>query len=200
MSAERKAGLLLAAIVAVEGAWVLMNLYFSGWRFIRYLGFASGLTGHLAGWIAGSIIAVMFIVQSTRLPSVRQHLFHLSYLKLLALAVAITAGILEEVMFRRWTMNWLMTHGQGAVVQVLGAGLLFGLLHGIWGLIGKSMRAALGAIAVTGVLGALLGLAFLLAGRSLAPCVTAHFLINLFVEPGVVLAAIRGEMRGILQA
>ena len=32
------------------------------------------------------------------------------------------------------------------------------------------------------------------SGRSLAPCIVAHFLINAFIEPGLVLAAARGEM------
>jgi membrane protease YdiL (CAAX protease family) len=125
---------------------------------------------------------------------VRDNLFRPSFLKLLAIALAIGSGILEEVMFRRWTMNWLMEQGQGVVVQVLGAGLLFGVVHGIWGLMGKSFRAALGATLATGFLGLMLGIVFLLAGRSLAPCVAAHFLINLLIEPGLVLAATRGEM------
>ena len=28
----------------------------------------------------------------------------------------------------------------------------------------------------------------------MSPCVVAHFLINLFIEPGLVLATVRGEM------
>jgi membrane protease YdiL (CAAX protease family) len=59
---------------------------------------------------------------------------------------------------------------------------------------GKSFRAALGATMATGFLGAMLGIVFLLAGRSLAPCIVAHFAINLLIEPGLVLAATRGEM------
>jgi membrane protease YdiL (CAAX protease family) len=113
---------------------------------------------------------------------------------LLAIALAISAGILEEVMFRRWTMNWLMERGHGAVVQVLGAGVLFGAIHGIWGLMGGSFRAALGATIATGFLGIMLGIVFLLAGRSLAPCISAHLVINILIEPGLVLAATRGEM------
>ena len=97
-------------------------------------------------------------------------------------------------MFRRWTMNWLMAHGQGAIVQMLGSGLLFGSLHGVWGVMGKSIRVAIGATVATGLLGVLLAIVFLLAGRSLAPCIVSHFLINLFIEPGLVLAATRGEM------
>lgn len=108
-------------------------------------------------------------MSARRLPSVRKHLVRPSFLKLLALAVAIAAGILEEVMFRRWTMNWLMAHEQGAIVQVLGSGLFFGAAHGIWGLMGKSIRVAIGATVATGLLGVLLALVFLLAAVALLP-------------------------------
>jgi hypothetical protein len=194
MTAERKSGIILGIITAVEGGWVLMNLQVSGWHFIRYLGFAPGMTGNLAGWIAALLATVIFVAVALRLPSVRENLFRPSLLKLLAIALAISAGILEEVMFRRWTMNWLMAHGYGPIVQVLGAGLLFGAIHGIWGLMGKSFRAATGATVATGFLGMMLAIVFLLSGRSLAPCIVAHFLINLLIEPGLVLAASRGEM------
>jgi hypothetical protein len=194
MTAERKSGIILGIITSIEAGWVLMNFQVSGWRFIRYLGFAPGMAGNLAGWIAAFLATIIFVALALRLPSVRQNLFRPSLLKLLAIALALASGILEEVMFRRWTMNWLMAHDYGAVIQVLGAGLLFGAIHGIWGLMGKSVRAAIGATIATGFLGIMLGIVFLLAGRSLAPCIVAHFLINLLIEPGLVLAATRGEM------
>jgi hypothetical protein len=194
MTAERKSGIILAVLTAIEGGWVVTNLQASGWRFVRYLGFADGMTGNPAGWVAAFFATVIFVALALRLRSVRQNLFRPSLLKLLAIGLAISAGILEEVMFRRWTMNWLMARGHGAFVQVLGAGLLFGAIHGIWGLMGKSFQAALGATIATGFLGVMLGIVFLLAGRSLAPCIAAHFVINLLIEPGLVLAAARGEM------
>jgi hypothetical protein len=196
MTAERKSGVILAIIAGVEGAWVLMNLQAGGWRFVRYLGFAPGLSGHVAGWIAAAVATLVFVLFALRLPSVRRNLFRPSWLKLLAVLLALASGVLEEVMFRRWTMNWLMAHGQGPIVQVLGAGLLFGAAHAVWGLMGKSLRAGLGAAATTTFLGAMLGIVFVLAGRSVAPCIVAHFAINLLIEPGLVLAAVRGEMQG----
>jgi hypothetical protein len=200
MTAERKSGIILGIITVVEAGWVLMNLQISGWRFLRYLGFAPGLTGNPAGWIAAAVATVVFVTFALRLPSVRENLFRPSLLKLLAIALAIASGILEEVMFRRCTMNWLMAQGHGAIVQVLGAGLLFGAIHGVWGLMGKSFRAAIGATIATGFLGMMLGIVFLFAGRSLAPCIVAHFVINLLIEPGLVLAATRGEMGSALIA
>jgi membrane protease YdiL (CAAX protease family) len=194
MTNERKSAIILSGIATIECGWVVLNLRIGGWRFVRYLGFAPGLSGTVTGWVAAALVVAIFVAFALRLPSVRANLFRPSLLKLLAIALAIGAGILEEVVFRRWTMNWLMSHGYGAVIQVLGAGLLFGAVHGIWGLMGKSLRAAIGATLATGFLGSMLAIVFLLAGRSLAPCVIAHFLVNVLIEPGLVLAATRGEM------
>ena len=194
MSPERKSAFILGGIAVIEGGWVALNFQVNGWKFVRHLGFAPGLDGTWVGWLSAMLVVVLFVALSLRLPSVRENLLRPSWLKLLAIALAVGAGILEEVMFRRWTMNWLMAHGYGAIIQVLGAGLLFGAVHFIWGLMGKSVRAATGAMLATGLLGAMLGVVFLLADRSVAPCIAAHFLINVLIEPGLVLAATRGEM------
>lgn len=100
-------------------------------------------------------------------------------------------------MFRRWLMNYLQARGFHSLVQIIASGLLFGLLHGGWGLLGWNLRAAVRAMAATGILGLIFAVVFVLAGRSLAPCVAAHFLVNLCVEPGLVLAALRGEMENV---
>jgi hypothetical protein len=190
----RKSAWILASIALLEGSWVILEFQINGWRFVRYLGFANGAAGTFLGWIAAAVVVVIFVGFAMRLPSVRANLFRPSGLKVLALFVAVTSGILEEVMFRRWPMNYLQEHGHGVVLQVLGSGLLFGALHGVWGLMGRSVRAAIGATLATGFLGAMLAVVFILAGRSLVPCVAAHFLINVFIEPGLVLAVTRGEM------
>lgn len=99
---------------------------------------------------------------------------------------------LEEAVFRKLLMDRLATNRHGTALQVLSSSLAFGVAHGVWGLFGRSMKAAVGATAATGTLG--LAMAYIVSGRTLAPCVAAHFLINAFVEPGLVLAATRGEM------
>ncbi len=189
-----KSAIILGSLAVIECGWVALNFRVNGWKFVRYIGFAPGLSGTLAGWVAAMLVFMLFVGFSLRLPSVRENLFRPSWLKLLAVAVAIGAGILEEVVFRRWTMNWLLAQGFGPVLQILGSGLLFGAAHAIWGLMGKSMRAAGGAMLATSLLGAMLGVVFILSGRSVTTCIAAHFLINLLIEPGLVLAATRGEM------
>src|ERR1041385_211661 len=194
MTAERKAALILLGIVGTEGTYVFLSFYYSGLRFFRYLGFSRGGHGRTAGVFLALIRTSAFVAASTRLPSVRANLLRPSMLKFLGLAVAVTAGILEEVMFRKWIMDAVARHGGNIVAQILASGVAFGVLHGIWGLIGRSIRAAGAATIATGTLGAALAIVYAIGGRSLAPCVAAHFAINALIEPGLVLAATRGEM------
>ena len=196
MTNERKRAIILGLIAAIEGAWVLLNLYVNGTRFFYYLGFAPQIGGTPLGWLLAFVVTGLYVAAAVRLPSVRENLFRISWLKLLGIAVAISAGILEEVVFRRWIMNYMQDrHHAGLMLQIIISGLAFGLAHGVWGLMGKSLRAAIGATVATGILGIGLAIVFVASGRNLAPCIVSHFLINLLIEPGLVLAATRGEMQ-----
>jgi hypothetical protein len=194
---ERFAAWALLGIAASEGTWVAVNWLANGRRFVRYLGFGpDAAPAKPLGWLIAAGLTVGFITLAARLPSVRANLVRPSGLKVLGLLVAVSAGILEEVMFRRWVMDFGQRHEWGLPLQILASGVVFGLVHGIWGLFGKSWRAARGAALTTGMLGAVLGVVYVTGGRSLAPCVLAHFFINAFIEPGLMLAASRGEMGG----
>ena len=188
---------ILAGIAATEGTWVAINFARSPSGFLNYAGFAAGEDGSIAGWALAAVIVSLFVWFSSRLPSVRANLLRPSFLKVLGLAVAAAAGLLEEIIFRKWLMDYLSRREIGSVVQVLASGMAFGLAHGVWGLMGRSLRAAVGATVVTGTLGAALAVVYIASGRSVAPCIAAHFLINALVEPGLVLAATRGEMGAV---
>jgi membrane protease YdiL (CAAX protease family) len=189
-ASERKSAWILGGIAAVEGVWIFLNFVHNPGGFLRYTGFAPGQDGTTVGWLLAAVVAGLFVWQSVRLPSVRANLLRPSFLKILGLAVAISAGFLEEMIFRKWLMDYLRDQRIGAVLQVLASAITFGLAHGIWGLMGRSMRAAIGATIATGVLGAALALVYFAADRSLAPCIAAHFLINALIEPGLVLAVL----------
>jgi membrane protease YdiL (CAAX protease family) len=191
---ERLSAWILAGIALAEGWWVVDNYLYNPQGLLAYLGFARGGRGNWGGWVLAALVTGLFVGASVRLPAVRAHLFRPSLLKLLSLAVALMAGILEEVIFRKWLMDYLQGQAIGPIVQVLLSGLAFGLLHGVWGLLGRSLRAAVGATVATGLLGAGLGAVYIVSGRSLAPCIAAHFLINALLEPGLVLAAVSGQM------
>jgi hypothetical protein len=88
----------------------------------------------------------------------------------------------------------------GIAVQIALSALAFGAVHSIWGLLKGSLRAALAAMAATGVLGLALAIVFASDGRNVWPCVIAHFIVTATIEPGLVLAALRGEMGGVAVA
>jgi membrane protease YdiL (CAAX protease family) len=190
----RKAASILGAITLFEGFFVA-QMVSRPIHFLTWTGFLPGKhTPTAAGWVAGAVVTLAFILGSVRLPSVRQNLIRPSWLKLLAIVLAFVAGILEEIAFRSDMMDPLRNHGVGPVLQVFLSGLVFGLMHGVWAFFKGSWRAGLGAIVATSLLGWALAAVYLLAGRSVAPCIAAHFLIDLFIEPGLMLSAIRGEM------
>jgi hypothetical protein len=168
-----------------------------------------GVAGRLYGfdpaiwpaWLAAAAIAVAYILYAVRaLPVIGARFFDAHWLKLVALPFAIVTGSFEELFFRKGLMDWAMQHGAGAAAQVAASALVFGIAHGIWGLFGRQWRVALGAALATGALGGLLAIVYLLGGRQIAPCVWAHMLINLAIEPWLILAAVSAGQAGWARA
>jgi uncharacterized protein len=191
---ENKAAAILAMIALPESMWVVWSAPLNQHRFFHYAGFDQAAASGLLGWTSALLVVIGFVLFSRGLPSVRANLFRPSWLKLLALLVAIASGFCEEMIFRKWLMDILQHKGCGPILQVAGSALAFGFVHAVWGLMRGSLRAALGAMIATGGLGFVLALVYLMSHRIVLPCIVAHFLINLLIEPGLVLAAVRGEM------
>lgn len=193
VKAETRAAVILSGITLAEGLWLAINLLHSPRRFFRFAGFPPAGTGAF-GWLLALVVAVLFVWYATKLPSVRDNLFRPSLLKVVAVLLAIAAAFCEECVFRKLLMDSLMSHGLSTPVQVLVSALAFGAAHSVWGLMRGSIGAALRATLATGALGLALAIIYVASHRILASCVISHFLINLFAEPGLVLAAVRGEM------
>jgi len=190
-----KAAGILGGIVVFEGFFVVWQAWGDVAGYLRWLGFLPGRHWpQPVGYATAAVVAIGFVALSARLPSVRENLIRPSWLKVLAIGVAVAAGILEEIAFRPLLMNALQERGMGPVVQVVLSGLGFGVIHGVWAFFGKKWHAGAGAIVATGLLGSALAVVYLVSGRSVAPCIAAHFALNVFAEPGLVLAALRGEM------
>ena len=191
----RKAGAIIGAIFVLEGISVVLSTYKHPVAFVTEMGFLPGPhTPSSLGCYLAVAVTIGFVALSARFPSVRANLLRPSWLKLLALGMALISGIFEECVFREMLMDAARNRGVNALLQVLLSSVAFGLVHGIWALFRRSGRAAIGAIVATGMLGAALAVVYLASGRSVAPCVAAHCVMNAFIEPGLVLAAVRGEM------
>ncbi len=165
-------------------------------RFLRGLGFASGPPGTLLAWSLGLVVAVFYAAYAVRnIPLVREHWRAVSLFKLLGVLVAVSAALVEEAFFRRLLMDALMRAGWPAVVQVVASGLIFGLAHGIWGIMTGRVSVGVGTMIATGTLGTALGLVYVVGDRSLAPVIVAHFIVTATIQPGIMFAAFSGQMR-----
>jgi membrane protease YdiL (CAAX protease family) len=189
-----KAALIIGGITATEGTWVVLNVIHSPARFLRYIGVGRGDVPAI-GWLLAAATATLYVLFSWRgLRSVRENLVALSWLKVLTLGMAVASGLCEEAVFRKLLMDALSKHRFAIAMQLAASALLFGAGHGIWGLFRGSLTTAIGATIATGSLGLALAITYVASHRILLPAVVAHTAINLLIEPGLVLAAIRGEM------
>ncbi|HEV2594183.1 MAG TPA: CPBP family intramembrane glutamic endopeptidase [Sphingomicrobium sp.] len=145
---------------------------------------------HWPAWVGSFAITCGYIGYTARaFPLVRKSLLTVNSMKLVAVLFAIVTGTVEEVYFRKFLMDWAEQHGQAAISQAALSAIVFGAAHGIWGVFARQWRIAIGAATATAVLGFLLAIVYILAGRQVAPCIWAHMLINLAIEPWLIVAA-----------
>jgi hypothetical protein len=106
--------------------------------------------------------------------------FHLAA----AIALGITAGFCEEVLFRGFLMTEFASAGYGKVAQVILPGVAFGFAHVGYAVHG--IIAAAGIMIPTALLGMMWGVAYLLGRRALVPCIVAHFLNDSTALPWIL--------------
>ena len=88
-------------------------------------------------------------------------------------------------------MDWLHSNDIGVVFQIVISGLTFGIAHFTWGLIKGNWRTGVGSAIATTILGLLLAIIYIVAGRNVLPAIMAHMIINIFLEPWMILHAVR---------
>jgi membrane protease YdiL (CAAX protease family) len=109
----------------------------------------------------------------------------------------LVAGIIEELVFRRWLMDFSMNHGIGIVFQILISGVAFGFVHTSWSSFGRNRKIGLGAAIATTILGLSLAIVYVIGQRNIGPCIVAHCLISMITEPWLMLAAVSGQWKSI---
>jgi len=168
---------------------------------VRDLGFLSGSGGTPFAWVLALAVAAGYSMFSIRrIPLVREHWRKFAFLKLLSVALALAAAIVEEAAFRRLIMDLVWSAGGGWIVQVLASALLFGLVHGVWGIMTRRLEVGIGVMIATGTLGAALAVTYLIRERSLGPPILSHFIVTAVIQPGVTLAAFTGQMHEVRTA
>lgn len=197
-AAERQTLWILISVSTWMTAWI-------AWRFIsdpatyveQRLGINEDLFG-VATWIWIPTLAVVALYAGYTLwgiPIVRSYVLRPNLLGLVAIWTALVSGIIEEVVFRHLLMDWLDHHGYSPWTQVIASAVLFGAAHALWVLMARDWRIIIPVVSSTALLGFALAILYLGADRSTFPPVIAHILINLIIEPGLILSSILTGMR-----
>src|SRR5690606_9756731 len=86
------------------------------------------------------------------------------------------------------------------ILQVLAAAVAFGLAHSVWVLLSRAARIIAPVAIATTTLGAALGATYLLADRNVLPVIAAHIVINLVIEPSLLLSSVNGRWTTAIHA
>jgi len=189
-SYRRKTGLIILTMSLFMFSPILMHLI--GFRISMFenLGLSADTFAPWFAWILALIITLSYVIYTfSVVPIVYKLQREISFFKLIGL-LTIVGGILEEVVFRRWLMDWLMGLGYGVILQILISGIAFGLAHIMWGLFGKEKQFSKGAFIATTILGFGLGIIYLIGNRNVGPCIVSHSVINIIIEPCVLCPAV----------
>lgn len=193
--AENKTAMILAGGASAFTISIVFWYLGNPTQFIEHrLGINSNAFNSLWAWLFTLIITVGYISYTLKaVPFVREHLFTFSWLKIIGIWVAFVSSIVEEILFRQILMDWLMSIDYGIIIQIIASAVIFGVAHGAWVLLRGEIKIALPVILSTTVLGGLLAILYIVAGRNLLAPIVAHILINLFIEPWLILSAISGS-------
>ncbi len=163
--------------------------------FLKELGFFSGSSGLWYSWFLAIIIGLGFAYFTSRkIPAVRDNWNEISLFNLFGVYVALSASVIEEAFFRRVIMDNFFEN-YPVIIQIALSGIIFGLAHGIWGFLKGSVRIAWEAIKITSILGMILATLYIVADRSLAPCIVAHFILTAIIEPWLIVGLIKPSQK-----
>ncbi|WYP26753.1 CPBP family intramembrane glutamic endopeptidase [Alkalihalobacillus sp. FSL W8-0930] len=166
-------------------------------RFIELrLGYHEELLGNLMVWLFTLAIILTYSLYTVyAIPFIKSHLFTFNWLKIIGIWAAFATGIVEEVLFRQVLMDYLYTLNVSSVAQIILSGLAFGLAHGAWGLLRGEVKVVFPVIVSTTILGCLLAALYIFSGRSTLAPIVAHVVINMIIEPWLMLSAVSGKWK-----
>jgi uncharacterized protein len=197
MNDRNKTALILGGLSLTMFSPLAMVLVGYKIRMFQNLGFERNSIASPIAWILAAIAGIVYVAYTLRaIPFIAGMQREISLFKLLGIIAAVVGGIVEEVFFRRWVMDTLMSRGFASVTQVVISGIAFGLVHAGWTLLAKrDLKFLLPATISTSILGVFLAIIYLAGGRNLGPCIFAHVMINVVIEPWLMLSAVSGMWR-----
>jgi uncharacterized protein len=197
MNERKKTALIMGGVSLTLLSPMAMSLFWRPIPLFHNLGFEGKSIAYPLAWILAAIAGIVYVAYTLKaIPFIASKQREISLFKLLGILAAVVGGIVEEVFFRRWVMDLLMHRGWASVTQVIISGIAFGLAHASWTLLARrDFKFALPAIISTSILGVFLAIIYLVGGRNLGPCICAHVMINVVIEPWLMLSAVSGKWR-----
>lgn len=192
-----KTGWVLVSIASMLTVSIIFWYINNPKRFIEYgLGYSTEMLFNLPMWFFTLLIVIGYIIYTViTLPFVKSNLLTVSWLKLIGIWAAIVSGIVEEIIFRHLLMDYLLSIEFSNISQVLISGIAFGIAHGTWVLLRGEIKIAIPVIISTTILGCLLAMLYIYTGRSTFAPIVAHILINMVIEPWLMLSAVSGKWK-----
>jgi len=196
MNDRAKTALILGITSAFMVSPLVMSIFWGPIPLFQNLGFHRGSLAPSIAWILAAATAIAYVTYTMKvIPFVLAMQKEISLFKLLGILAALVGGIVEEVFFRRWIMDMLMAGGVTPILQVIISGVAFGIAHTCWMLARGDFKFTFSAIFSTSLLGILLAIIYIVGGRNLGPCIFAHVIINMIIEPWLMLSSISGKWR-----
>jgi membrane protease YdiL (CAAX protease family) len=197
MTDRNKTALILGTATLIMFSPLAMVLAGYSIPMFQNLGFEGNSIASPIAWILATIVGIVYVLYTMKaIPFVASMQREISLFKLMGILSAVVGGIVEEVFFRRWIMDKFISGGFAPILQVIISGVAFGLAHTSWTLLVKrDFKATLPAIISTSILGIFLAIIYLAGGRNLGPCIFTHVLINIVIEPWLMLSAVSGKWR-----
>ncbi len=179
-------GMVLAAELAALGILVIWLRYRG--RSLADLGW--GRRVRLGPVGLGIFVALLYAGFTLSSPVFGSNALELSWFKAWGALVGVVGGLVEETVFRGFVMWELDSAGVSPWGQVLASGVLFALIHGGFRLFWLD-PVILTGMSFTLILGLALAGIYLYGGRSLTPPAIGHGLINLLLEPWLMMGLLR---------
>ncbi len=172
---------------------ILLTELLVGGALLLYLGFTHQSLADIglarlptrSGFLVGVLLALAYAGLTLMNPAIGPHATEVSLFKLWGVIVGVVGGAIEECVFRGLVMNELQQARVPVVLQVIISAATFALIHGFSSFIGLIFPFVLG-LALAGV--------YLLSRRSLISVIVSHGLINILIEPWLMLWFVSGFM------
>lgn len=192
----------VVALRAASSIVLIWSLFAAAWVLLKLRGqsladIGWGRPARVLGWVLAVLFAALYgsgtlfgMVKAGAPAATDWSLWRIA----IALGIGVSAGICEETVFRGFVMTQARDGGAHWSVQVLLSALLFGLAHMGWGGLSGHVQLSqmIGAMTATAILGLMMAATYLASRRSLTPAIFAHGVIDVMIEPWLLLYAVTG--------